>query len=84
THDLRCQTKAIARVFKAMSQQKQDIVVEIGFGALAHVPEINVSHKLLRELIGCCDDYYGYLDTLYGRIYITPDKVANALGINHG
>ncbi|QHO13749.1 uncharacterized protein DS421_15g518150 [Arachis hypogaea] len=56
----------------------------MGFGALAHFPEMNVSHKLLRELIGCYDDYYGYLDTFYGGIYITPDKVANALGINHG
>ncbi|QHO28480.1 uncharacterized protein DS421_7g217060 [Arachis hypogaea] len=43
----------------------------MGFDALAHILEMNVSHKLLREFIGCYDDYYGYLDTLYGRIYIT-------------
>ncbi|QHO24340.1 uncharacterized protein DS421_12g371370 [Arachis hypogaea] len=54
------------------------------FGALAHIPEMNVSHKLLRELIACYDVYYGYLDTLHGRIYITPAKVGDALGINHG
>ncbi|RYR29235.1 hypothetical protein Ahy_B01g053586 [Arachis hypogaea] len=77
-------TKAIARVFKGMSQQKKGIVEEMRFGALEHVPEMNVSHKLLRELIGCYDDYCGYLDTLYGRIYITPTKVADALGINYG
>ncbi|KAL4316152.1 hypothetical protein AHAS_Ahas15G0256500 [Arachis hypogaea] len=67
THDLRCQTKAIARVFKAMSHEKKDIVEEMGFGMLAHVPEMNVSHSLLRELIACYDDYYGYLYTLYGK-----------------
>ncbi|QHO15455.1 uncharacterized protein DS421_10g295070 [Arachis hypogaea] len=67
-----------------MSQQKRDIVDEMGFSALAHIPEMNVSHKLLRELISYYDEYYGYLDTLYGRIHITPAKVPIALGINHG
>ncbi|KAL4294567.1 hypothetical protein AHAS_Ahas18G0241000 [Arachis hypogaea] len=69
---------------QAMSQQQRDIVDEMGFGTLAHIPKMNVSHKLLRELIACYDDYYGYLDTLHGRIHITPAKVADALGINHG
>ncbi|QHN98230.1 uncharacterized protein DS421_18g634220 [Arachis hypogaea] len=83
THDLRCQTKAIARVFKAMSQKKKDIVEEMRFGTLSHVLEMNVSHSLLRELVACYDEYYGYLDILYGKISITPDKVAATLGINH-
>ncbi|KAL4315559.1 hypothetical protein AHAS_Ahas15G0197200 [Arachis hypogaea] len=61
THDCRCQTKAI--------------VEEIGFGTLAHVPEMNVSHAILRELIDCYDDYHGCLKTLHGKIYITPAKV---------
>ncbi|KAL4396171.1 hypothetical protein AHAS_Ahas01G0065200 [Arachis hypogaea] len=67
-----------------MSQKKRDIVDEIGFCALAHIPEMNVSDKLLRELLACYDDYYGYLNTLYGRIYITHAKVANTLDVNHG
>ncbi|KAL4391191.1 hypothetical protein AHAS_Ahas03G0220400 [Arachis hypogaea] len=83
THDLICQTKAIARVFKAMSQEKKYIVEEMGFGALEQVPEMNISHSLLRELIACYDDYYGCLNTLHGKIYITPDKVAAARGINN-
>ncbi|QHO28454.1 uncharacterized protein [Arachis hypogaea] len=83
-HDLRCQTKAIARVFKEMSQENKNIVEEMRFGGLAHVPEMNVSHKLLRELIRCYDDYHGYFDILYGRIYITPAKIRDALVINYG
>ncbi|RYR19785.1 hypothetical protein Ahy_B03g064676 [Arachis hypogaea] len=82
-HDLRCQTKTIARVFKAMSQEKKYIVEEMRFAALEQVPEMNVSHSLLRELIAFYDDYYGCLNTLHGKIYITPDKVAALLGINH-
>ncbi|RYR28010.1 hypothetical protein Ahy_B01g052105 [Arachis hypogaea] len=76
-------TKAIATVFKNMSQEKKDIVEEMGFGALAHVLEMNVSHALLRELIDYYDEYHGCLKTLHGKIYITPAKVAAALGISH-
>ncbi|QHO38386.1 uncharacterized protein DS421_4g119910 [Arachis hypogaea] len=43
----------------------------MGFGVLAHIRKMNVSYKLLRELNACYDDYYGYLDTLHCRIYIT-------------
>ncbi|XLR68696.1 hypothetical protein S83_019368, partial [Arachis hypogaea] len=82
THDCRCQTKAIAKMFKEMSQEKKDIVEKMGFGMLAHVPEMNVSYSLLRELVACYDDYYACLKILHGKIYITPDKVAAALGIN--
>ncbi|QHN76335.1 uncharacterized protein DS421_19g642990 [Arachis hypogaea] len=77
-------TKTIATVFKNMNQEKKDIVEEMGFGSLAHVPEMNVSHALLRELIDCYDEYHGCLKTLHEKIYITPVKVAAALGINHG
>ncbi|KAL4316121.1 uncharacterized protein DS421_15g506660 [Arachis hypogaea] len=54
------------------------------FGALAHVPEMNASHALMRELIDCYNQYHGYLKTLHGKINITPHKIAAALGINHG
>ncbi|QHO05452.1 uncharacterized protein DS421_14g446430 [Arachis hypogaea] len=52
--------KTIATVYRKMSQEKKDIVEEMGFGALAHVPKMN------------------------GTIYITPRKVAAALGITNG
>ncbi|QHN83733.1 uncharacterized protein DS421_20g707290 [Arachis hypogaea] len=67
-----------------MSQEKKVVVEEMGFGALAHVLEMKVSHTLLRELIDCYDEYHGCLKTLHGKIYITPAKVAAALGISHG
>ncbi|RYQ82921.1 hypothetical protein Ahy_B10g101506 [Arachis hypogaea] len=84
THYCRCQTKAMATVYRDMTQEKKDIVEEMGFGALAHVPKMNVSHALLRELIDHFDEEKGCLKTLQGRIYITPRKVAAALGITNG
>ncbi|RYR02566.1 hypothetical protein Ahy_B06g081362 [Arachis hypogaea] len=74
---------AIAIVFKNLSKKKKDIVEEIGFGALAHVPKMNVSHALLRELIDCYNEYHGCLKTLHRKIYITPRKMAAALSISH-
>ncbi|RYR54949.1 hypothetical protein Ahy_A06g030203 [Arachis hypogaea] len=56
----------------------------MGFGALRRIPELNVSHKLLRELILCFDLYHGFLDTHYGKIYIIPAKIGDALGLNLG
>ncbi|RYQ99166.1 hypothetical protein Ahy_B07g087055 [Arachis hypogaea] len=56
----------------------------MGFGALGHIPELNVSHTLLRELIRCFDVYQECLDTLYGKIYKTLAKIRDALGINFG
>ncbi|QHN95849.1 uncharacterized protein DS421_18g613270 [Arachis hypogaea] len=84
THYCRCQTKAIATMYRKMSQEKKDIMKEMGFGALAHVPEMNVSNTLLIELLDRFDEERGCLKTLHGRIYITPRKVASALSITNG
>ncbi|KAL4373063.1 hypothetical protein AHAS_Ahas05G0044300 [Arachis hypogaea] len=81
THDLRCQTKSIARVLKEMSVKKKNIVEEIGFGAVVHIPRLNISHKLLRELIHSYDAYNGCVETLCGKICITP-KIRDALDKN--
>ncbi|KAL4390531.1 hypothetical protein AHAS_Ahas03G0154400 [Arachis hypogaea] len=52
------------------------------FGTLGHFPELNFSNKFLRKLIRCFDVYHGCLDTLYDKIYITPAKIRDMLGIN--
>ncbi|RYQ84152.1 hypothetical protein Ahy_B10g103089 [Arachis hypogaea] len=67
-----------------MGQEKKDIVEKMGFGGLAHVPEMNVSNTLLIELLDRFDVERGCLKTLQGTIYITPRKVVAALGITNG
>ncbi|RYR29089.1 hypothetical protein Ahy_B01g053392 [Arachis hypogaea] len=83
THYCRCQTKAISTVYRRMSQEKKDIVEEMGFGALENVPEMNASNTLLKELLDRFDEEKGCLKTLQEKIYITPRKVAAALGITN-
>ncbi|KAL4394303.1 hypothetical protein AHAS_Ahas02G0138500 [Arachis hypogaea] len=75
TYDLRCSTRSIARVFAELSEEKKTIIEEMEFGALRYIPELNISHKLLRKLILCFDLYHGSLDTCYGKIYITHAKI---------
>ncbi|KAL4276917.1 hypothetical protein AHAS_Ahas20G0255100 [Arachis hypogaea] len=65
-----------------MSEQKKAIVEEMGFGALRHIPSLNVLHKLSRELILFFDLYKGFLETRYEKICITPTKIRDALGLN--
>ncbi|RYR28503.1 hypothetical protein Ahy_B01g052646 [Arachis hypogaea] len=84
THYCRCQTKAIATVYKEMGQEKRDIVEAMGFGGLEHVPELNVSNTLLIELSDQFDIERGCLKIKQGTINITLRKVAAALGITNG
>ncbi|RYR62067.1 hypothetical protein Ahy_A04g019406 [Arachis hypogaea] len=84
THYCRCQTKAISTVYRKTSQEKKDIVEEMGFGALANIPKMNVSNTMLKELLDQFDEEKGCLKTLQGKIYITPWKVAATLSITNG
>ncbi|QHO40711.1 uncharacterized protein DS421_5g139470 [Arachis hypogaea] len=67
-----------------MSQEKKDLVEEMGFGALANVPEMNVSNILLKELLDRFDEEKVCLKILQEKIYITPQKVTATLGITNG
>ncbi|KAL4390380.1 hypothetical protein AHAS_Ahas03G0139300 [Arachis hypogaea] len=71
-------------MFKELSVEKKIIIEEMEFGALIHILELKVSHKFSRELIRCFIVYYEFLDSLYKKIYITPLKIRDALGINFG
>ncbi|KAL4288344.1 hypothetical protein AHAS_Ahas19G0276800 [Arachis hypogaea] len=64
--------KIITRVLTKLSVEKKTVVEEMRFNALRHIPELNVSHKLLRKLIFCFDLYHGCLDTRDGKIYNNP------------
>ncbi|RYR31426.1 hypothetical protein Ahy_B01g056230 [Arachis hypogaea] len=80
--------KGISTVYRKMSQgemsqEKKDIVEEMEFGALANVPEMNVSNTLMKELLDRFDEEKRCLKTLQGKIYITLQKVAAAISITN-
>ncbi|KAL4344021.1 hypothetical protein AHAS_Ahas11G0136700 [Arachis hypogaea] len=65
-----------------MSSEKKVIVDEMGFGALSHIPSLNVTHKLLKELPNSFNLYENTLITRYGKITITLVKIRDALSLN--
>ncbi|KAL4338307.1 hypothetical protein AHAS_Ahas12G0197100 [Arachis hypogaea] len=43
--------------FRKLSKEKKVIVDEMVFGTLSHIPSLNVTHKLLKELTNSFDFY---------------------------
>ncbi|KAL4317022.1 hypothetical protein AHAS_Ahas15G0343500 [Arachis hypogaea] len=65
-----------------MSNDKKAVVKELRFVAMTHIPALNVSHKLLKELAYSFDLNNSTLQTRYGVIEITPEKIGDSLGLN--
>ncbi|XLT82634.1 hypothetical protein HN873_004387 [Arachis hypogaea] len=49
---------------------------------MRHIPGLNVTHKLLKELANSFDPFNNFMDTWYGVIKITLDKIMDVLGLN--
>ncbi|KAL4374809.1 hypothetical protein AHAS_Ahas05G0218900 [Arachis hypogaea] len=65
-----------------MNNDKKALVEELRFFAMTHIPALNVSHKLLKELTYSFDLYNSTLQTRYGVIEITLKKKRDSLGLN--
>ncbi|KAL4337788.1 hypothetical protein AHAS_Ahas12G0145200 [Arachis hypogaea] len=63
-------------------RRKKILVDELEFDALRHIPSLNVTHKLLKELICSFDLYKSPLNTRYGKIKITSAKIKDAFSLN--
>ncbi|RYR68462.1 hypothetical protein Ahy_A03g014953 [Arachis hypogaea] len=65
-----------------MSEAKKVIVQELGFDGLIHIPAMNVSHKLFKQLAYSFDLSHNRLDTRYGIINITQKNIAAVLSLS--
>ncbi|KAL4305564.1 hypothetical protein AHAS_Ahas16G0090900 [Arachis hypogaea] len=81
-YDLGCSTRSIHDNFYNMINDKKAIVQELEFGYLIHIPTMNVPHKLLKELVYSFYLSCYRLDIRDGRINITPENIAVALGLS--
>ncbi|KAL4356202.1 hypothetical protein AHAS_Ahas09G0063100 [Arachis hypogaea] len=81
THDLRYSTRTIANVFRKMSKEKKVILDEMGFGALSHIPSLNMTYKLLKELTNSFNLYENTLITRHEKNHYNPCKDKGCLGL---
>ncbi|RYR62078.1 hypothetical protein Ahy_A04g019416 [Arachis hypogaea] len=82
THDLRCSTRLLHDKFQNISDEKNAIVQELGFGGSMHIPPMNFPHKLLKGLAYSFNLIENTLDTRYGVLIINPKNIGAALGLN--
>ncbi|RYR43662.1 hypothetical protein Ahy_A08g040058 [Arachis hypogaea] len=73
TKDLKCATHLLNDKFRNMTEEKQAIVRDLGFGELMHIPPLRVDHQLLRELANNFKLGENRLKTGYGDLF--PEKV---------
>ncbi|RYR65629.1 hypothetical protein Ahy_A03g011555 [Arachis hypogaea] len=82
TKNLRCSTRLLNEKFQYMSDEKKVIVRKLGFDGLMHIPPINLPHKLLKQLVYSFNVIRNKLDTRHGELFINPENIGAALGLN--
>ncbi|QHO27970.1 uncharacterized protein DS421_7g212570 [Arachis hypogaea] len=65
-----------------MSEEKETIVRDLGFGGLIHIPPLRVHHQILRELANSFKLGENRLETGYGSFKVRQKIIGAALGIN--
>ncbi|RYR04144.1 hypothetical protein Ahy_B06g083727 [Arachis hypogaea] len=65
-----------------MSEEKKEIVRDLRFGGLMHIPPLRVHHQILRELANSFKLGENRLETDYGSFKVRQKTIGAALGIN--
>ncbi|QHN78319.1 uncharacterized protein DS421_19g660360 [Arachis hypogaea] len=82
TKDLKCATHLMSEKFGNMSEEKKEIVRDLGFGGMMHIPPLRVHHKLLKELANSFKLGKNTLETGYGLFRVRPSTIGATLGLN--
>ncbi|QHN86593.1 uncharacterized protein DS421_16g547610 [Arachis hypogaea] len=82
TKDLKCATHLLSDKFRNMSEEKKEIVRDLRFGGLMHIPPLRVHHQILRELANSFKLGENRLETDYGSFKVRQKTIGAALGIN--
>ncbi|RYR51592.1 hypothetical protein Ahy_A06g026580 [Arachis hypogaea] len=64
------------------NQEKKEIVRDLGFRGLTHIPLLRVHHKLLKELVNSFKLGKNTLEIGYGSFRVRPSTIGVALGLN--
>ncbi|RYR21981.1 hypothetical protein Ahy_B03g067275 [Arachis hypogaea] len=82
TKDLKYATHLLSDKFRNMSEEKKEIVRDLGFGGLMRIPPLRVHHQILRELANSFKLGKNRLEIGYGSFKVRQKTIGAALGIN--
>ncbi|MED6198739.1 hypothetical protein PIB30_069440 [Stylosanthes scabra] len=78
----RCSPSDVAKLLKKLSSEQKAVVRDTGFGALENLSILNISKKMMMELVHSFNTNDNSMRTTLGRIKLDASKIGDALGLN--
>ncbi|MED6128467.1 hypothetical protein PIB30_098237 [Stylosanthes scabra] len=78
----RCSPSDVAKLLEKLSSEQKAVVRDIGFGALENLSILNISKKMMMELVDSFNTNNNSMSTTLGRIKLDAIKIGDALGLN--
>ncbi|MED6163965.1 hypothetical protein PIB30_085081 [Stylosanthes scabra] len=78
----RCSPSDVAKLLEKLSSEQKEVVRDMGFGALENLSILNISKKMMMELVDSFNTNDNNMRTTLGRIKLDASKIGDALGLN--
>ncbi|MED6114708.1 hypothetical protein PIB30_083023 [Stylosanthes scabra] len=78
----RCSPSDVAKLLEKLSSVQKAVVRDMGFGALENLSILNISKKMMMELVDSFNTNDNSMRTTLGRIKLDASKIGDALGLN--
>ncbi|MED6164747.1 hypothetical protein PIB30_093135, partial [Stylosanthes scabra] len=78
----RCSPSDVAKLLEKLSSEQKAVVRDMGFGALENLSILNISKKMMMELVDSFNTNDNSMRTTLGRIKLDASKIGDALGLN--
>ncbi|MED6135037.1 hypothetical protein PIB30_042509 [Stylosanthes scabra] len=78
----RCSPSDVAELLEKLSSEQKAVVRDMGFGALENLSILNISKKIMIELVDSFNTNDNSMRTTLGRIKPDASKIGHALGLN--
>ncbi|MED6135004.1 hypothetical protein PIB30_042258 [Stylosanthes scabra] len=72
----------VAKLLEKLSSEQKAVVRDMGFGALKNLSILNISKKMMMELVDSFNTNDNSIRTTLGRIKLDASKIGDALGLN--
>ncbi|MED6112763.1 hypothetical protein PIB30_064605 [Stylosanthes scabra] len=78
----RCSPSDVAKLLEKLSSEQKAVVRDMGFGALENLSILNISKKIMMELVDSFNTNDNSMRTSLLRIKLDASKIGDALGLN--